>query len=207
MTARDVRFLSVDTMITKSSELLFAILAAGLGTRMGGLKPLAIWRNQTLLERAIKSCRDTNTGDIAVVLGHQHEKVSQVVPAGITVLSNLEYEEGIASSIRTAVSAARQNNYKSLLVLCCDQPLVTGGDLLALISARNPDKPITCAEYAGTYGVPAIFSEPMFDQLMQLTGDRGAKGFILAHKQETSFLTIENAAFDVDSPEQLGVPL
>jgi len=194
-------------MSTKSSELLFAILAAGLGTRMGGIKPLAIFQNQTLLERAIKSCRDTGAGDISVVLGYQHEKVSIVVPEGISILSNPKYEEGIASSIRAAVNAACHQNYKSLLVLCCDQPLVTGSDLLALISARNPDKPITSAEYAGTFGVPAIFDESMFDQLMQLTGDRGAKGFILAHKQRTTFFAMESAAFDVDAPEHLSLSL
>jgi molybdenum cofactor cytidylyltransferase len=190
-------------MRPKSSDLLFVILAAGLGTRMGGLKPLATWRGKTLIECAIKSCTDTASGDIAMVLGHQEDKVSQVVPKSILRLSNPLYEEGIASSIRTAVTATRANGYRFLLLLCCDQPLITSNDLAALIAAKTGDKPITCARYEDTFGVPAVFEETVFDQLLQLRGDRGAKSIIRAHENQTTFLTMENAAFDVDSPEQL----
>jgi molybdenum cofactor cytidylyltransferase len=41
-------------------------------------------------------------------------------------------------------------------------------------------KPIVVSAYADTLGVPALFDRSCFGDLLQLTGDSGAKGIILA---------------------------
>jgi molybdenum cofactor cytidylyltransferase len=185
------------------SKILFAILAAGLGSRLGMTKPLVKWKHTTLLQNIIEVCAATESGDIAVVTGYRHNEVREAVPDGVLILHNEEYAEGIASSIRAAVNAASQGGYKFLMLLCCDQPFIQTDDLIGLIAARQIDRPITAAEYADTFGIPAIFAADVFDDLLALRGDKGAKKLMAPNKERTTLVRLESAAFDLDTPEQL----
>ena len=70
-------------------------------------------------------------------------------------------------------------------------------DLQRLISSHQRDQ-ITCAFYAGSNGVPAIFSKAWFPALMALSGERGAKRLLNSENYPVRAVEMVNAEVDVD---------
>ena len=53
-------------------------------------------------------------------------------------------------------------------------------------------------------GNPCIFSREYYQELMEITGDKGGKQIICAHKEDVVLCETEEAELrDVDVPEQL----
>jgi CTP:molybdopterin cytidylyltransferase MocA len=111
----------------------------------------------------------------AVVVGaHAEQTKAALADLAPIVLVNEAWNEGIASSIRTATSWADARGCAGLLVAVCDQPFLTTEHLDALLDAFHAEgRPIGSA-YAGVIGVPAVFGRREFPELMKLRGDRGA---------------------------------
>jgi molybdenum cofactor cytidylyltransferase len=84
------------------------------------------------------------------------------------------------------------------MLMVCDQPLVQAWHLRRLIDFwRRRGRPIVCSSYAGTVGVPAIFTRDVFGQLMQL-GERGAKQLLLSHLDQCGQISLPEAEVDID---------
>lgn len=150
------------------------VLAAGFSRRLGVPKQSFVYDGETLLDRATRIARDV--ADEVVV---------------VTRENNPEAEEGMASSIRAGVTLAGPD--ARLLILLCDQPLLTADHLRALIAI---DAPIVATGYAGIAGVPAIFAPSLAPELLALRGDRGARAIIEKHGARV--VVFEDAAVDVD---------
>ena len=182
-----------------------AILAAGAGRRFGGCKPLAELAGKPLLQHAIDHCRalDGIVG-ISVILGSDAAAITAGVACnGIAVRINADWREGMASSIRTAVSGVAES-CTHLLLLAADQPRVTPRDLRALLdaAAAAPDAAIAAA-YADTLGIPAVFPRQWFARLDALRGDRGAGSLLRAPGAGVVTVALPGAAFDIDTPAAL----
>jgi len=81
-----------------------------------------------------------------------------------------------------------------------DQPLVRSDDLIALAERfRLGNSLIVASEYSGSFGVPALFGREVFGDLMNLTGDAGAKSIIKQHLDKVSKIKLPAAAIDIDS--------
>jgi CTP:molybdopterin cytidylyltransferase MocA len=116
----------------------------------------------------------------------------------VTPHLNPEAEEGIASSIRTGVRLAGDN--ARILILLCDQPLITIEHLRNLLAI---DAPIVATGYAGIAGVPAVFAPEFVSELLALRGDRGARTVIEAHRDVVRVVPFEDAAVDIDTADDL----
>jgi molybdenum cofactor cytidylyltransferase len=156
------------------------ILAAGFSTRLGTPKQEVVFEGQTLLQRAERLARAV-ADDVIVV----------------TPQLNPDAAEGIASSIRAGVRLAGDSR---ILIMLCDQPLITIDHLRELIAI---DAPIVATGYAGIAGVPAVFAPEFASELLALRGDRGARVVIEAHRTVTRVVTFEDAAVDIDSEDDL----
>jgi molybdenum cofactor cytidylyltransferase len=122
-------------------------------------------------------------------------------PASVVV--NREWQEGMASSIRSGMSQVPGAADGVLLVLA-DQPGVSSEDLRRLAGAwrRQPDS-ILAAQYSGILGVPAIFPRWAFRDLAELRGDRGAQLLLKRYIDRVARLPMPSAAVDIDTPEDL----
>ncbi|HEV7486961.1 MAG TPA: nucleotidyltransferase family protein [Thermoanaerobaculia bacterium] len=156
------------------------ILAAGFSTRLGTPKQDIVFERETLLQRAERLARDV-ADDVIVV----------------TPQLNPDAAEGIASSIRAGVRLAGNSR---LLIMLCDQPLITARHLRELIAI---DAPIVATGYANIAGVPAVFAPEFASELLALRGDRGARVVIEAHRDVTRVVTFEDAAVDIDTADDL----
>ena len=120
-----------------------------------------------------------------------------------SVVVNRDWEEGLASSIRTAVRTAPPRCDGLLLVLC-DQPSVTGDDLKRLYAAwRRHPVLIAAALYAGAPGLPALFPRWTFSDLMELRGDRDVRLILRRNVDQVVRVPMPNAGLDLDTPEDL----
>jgi len=84
-----------------------------------------------------------------------------------------------------------------VLIMLCDQPLITTSYLASLIDQFLNEKITICSGYNGITGVPAIFPRSLFGDLMSLKGDKGA-GSLLKTVNKI-ILDCPLAANDVDT--------
>lgn len=185
------------------------VLAAGAGRRFGGPKPLAVYRGEVLVARALRSVAGGCDAGVTVVVGAAGADVAAAARAAlpaVRVVANADWATGLAGSLRAGL-AAQPAHAAAVLVLLADQPAVTPADLAALRAAwlADPGR-IVAAGFAGTAGVPAILPRGTWPALAALTGDQGART-VIAEAADRIVVPLPNAARDVDTPDDLaGLP-
>lgn len=180
------------------------VLAAGASTRFGSPKQLVRIGDRPLLHAVVGRAVDLSGHAVTVVLGARAAQFTALLrhtPASVIV--NREWEEGIASSIRTGLAQV-PGTTDGVLLMLADQPAITVEDLRRLAGAwrRAPDS-IVAAQYSGIAGVPAIFPRWAFRDLAGLRGDRGAQALLHRYPDRVVRLYMPSAALDIDRPEDL----
>lgn len=161
-------------------RLVAVVLAAGSSSRLGRPKQSIVYEGETLLARVVRLA---------------HEVAEEVIV--VTRENNPDADEGIASSIRTGVRLAGEAR---ILILLCDQPLITADHLRTLIASEAP---IAATLYSGIAGVPAVFAPEFITELLSLQGDRGARVVIERHRTKMDGVPFEPAAVDIDTERDL----
>jgi molybdenum cofactor cytidylyltransferase len=187
-----------------SPALHAAILAAGAATRFGSPKQLVRLAGSPVLHQAIANASLVAGHSVTVVLGaHAREIGPALRQSAVSVVVNRDWEEGLASSIRAAVHSAPAGSEGLMLVLA-DQVAVTGDDLKRLYAAwRRHPVLIAAALHGGAPGLPAIFPRWTFPDLLELRGDRDPRLVIRRNVDQVVRVPMQNAAIDLDTPEDL----
>jgi molybdenum cofactor cytidylyltransferase len=183
-------------------RLAALILAAGGSSRMGRPKQLLPYQNQPLVRRAALAALAVGCDPVTVVVGAQAGAVTKALE-GLEVdgVTNAHWERGIGSSIRAGVARFTANSPDALLLMLCDQPLVTPVSLRRLIDAHAAThKPVCVSAYADTLGPPVLISASLFSDLKSLPDDRGAKVLWTSHSDRVCRVPCPEAATDVDTP-------
>ncbi len=181
------------------ADLTGLLLAAGLGSRLGGGKlsaelegiPLALHAARTLAGEAkwlVAVCNPSNT-----------ELNAALASLGYKIIENGEPERGLSGSLARGIAAAQGDG---LLVCLADMPRVTSAHLDALRQAFDASDhqtiiATTCRE---TRSPPAIFPCAFWDELQATTEDKGARDLLragLAVEAEPAML------IDIDTPADL----
>ena len=190
------------------SRIAGVVLAAGGSKRMGVPKQLLALEGASLVRRAARVVLASRCDDVFVVVGaHAAEVTKEIDDLAVRVLENRRWHEGLASSIRTAVTAAGalpQPAVDAILLTLVDQPAV-GPELLDQLIAALENAPagLVAAEYAGTIGAPALFARRHFPALLALSGDRGGKSILAAHGAAVVTIPFPEGVFDIDTPADL----
>jgi molybdenum cofactor cytidylyltransferase len=181
-----------------------AILAAGPSTRFGSPKQLVRLAGTPVLHQAIANAGLVAGHSVTVVLGaHARDIGPALRQSAVAVAVNRDWEEGIASSIRTAVHSAPPG-CEGLMLVLADQVAVTGDDLKRLYAAwRRHPVLIAAALYGGAPGLPAIFPRWAFSDLLQVRGDRDPRLVIRRNVDRVVRVPMHNAGIDLDTPEDL----
>jgi len=191
-------------MDEQGAGLHAAILAAGAGSRFGGVKQLVRLRGEPVLHELVASAGFVAGQSVTVVLGaHAREIAPALRQRAVSVAVNRGWQEGIASSVRAAVHAAPPGS-AALLLLLADQVAVTADDLRRLHASwkRHPVL-IAAALYHGAPGLPAIFPRWAFTDLLTLRGDRDPRSVLRRNIDRVVRVPMSNAGIDLDTPEDL----
>ena len=187
-----------------SNALWCVLLAAGGSLRLGYPKQLVRAPVRPLMLRAMDAAQSVVPGRVLVVLGAHSLRLRALLArnyAGIPVVKNADWQDGIAGSLVAGVSAVPREA-RGVLVLLSDQPDLRAASLQRLVDAwqRRPGQPVA-AGYAGDFGVPAILPRRLWPQLRSLEGDTGAKAVLRSVGSRMRIVTMPEAAFDVDTSE------
>lgn len=171
------------------------VLAAGASRRLGELKQLVRLQNETLVERAVRVCREAGCNPVVVVLGASADRVREACSFNdALVVVNEGWSEGMGGSVRAGVNALGPG-VNGCVVTACDMPAVSPEHLRKLMTADE----ITASFYAGRRGVPAYFPQSMFERLMELRGDAGAREML----KNAPAVDLAGGEMDVDTIEDL----
>ncbi|GAB3736148.1 hypothetical protein GCM10027594_17250 [Hymenobacter agri] len=180
------------------------LLAAGASTRMGRPKQLLPYHGRTLLRHAAETAEASGCAPVVLVTGALHEElIIEVAGLPIQAVRNLNWESGMASSIQTGLAAVAPAQPRAVLIMLTDQPMVTPALLQQLVAQQQLlQAPIVAAAYGDTLGVPAIFAQAIWPQLMQLQGQQGAVRLIAGLGAAVGRVAFPEGLLDVDTPEQ-----
>jgi molybdenum cofactor cytidylyltransferase len=181
-----------------------AILAAGPGTRFGGVKPLVRLHGEPILHELAAHAAFVAGQSVTVVLGaHAQEIAPALRQRAVSIAVNRGWEEGIAGSVRTAVHSAPPGS-AALLLMLADQVAITADDLIRLHASwkRHPVL-IAAALYQGAPGLPAIFPRWAFSDLLELRGDADPRVVLRRNVDRVVRVPMSNAGIDLDTPDDL----
>jgi molybdenum cofactor cytidylyltransferase len=158
------------------------VLAAGSSERLGRPKQLLPWGDTTLLGHVLDGLDEWPIDEVWVVLGANADEVMAAVDLGEAgVVVNEQPEEGMASSLRVGLDAiARRSRADRVFIVMADQPRIdpeVPKRLLETVTHRLAVVP----RYRYARSNPVLVSRPLWERLMSLTGDVGAKGLFEAH--------------------------
>lgn len=179
------------------------VLAAGLSRRMGRPKLLLEFKGRPVIRHAVERVIAAGLHPVLVVSGPEHDALARAL-AGLEVqfAVNPTPESGQGSSVGVGVSALPAGT-DAVLIALGDQPGVPAEVIPALIEAlKQPGKTIAAPRYADGLGNPVLFGSSVFQELLALGGDRGARSVI---ERDPARLAVVEVASpmprDIDTPE------
>ena len=182
------------------------LLAAGSSSRLGRPKQLIEFQGKKLIKKAIDEAQKSKTDSLVVVLGWNPELIKTGFDSGQTsCVINESWEDGMASSMQSGLRfLLEKEQLDQVILMLVDQPYVESNllDRLILEKERTRKGIVACA-YFETSGVPAIFDQKYFEELLKLKGSDGAKKVILRNKADVFELDFPQGAVDLDTEEDL----
>ena len=151
------------------------VLAAGAGTRAGGPKALMRMPSEqswiALSVAALDAC-----DRVVVVLGAQARIARPLVPAGAEVVVASDWELGMSASLRAGLAAATGD---AALITLVDLPSLPAAVVSRVLAASGP---LRQAVFEGWPGHPVYIAASHWSPVAaSLSGDRGARAYLVAH--------------------------
>jgi molybdenum cofactor cytidylyltransferase len=187
------------------------ILAAGLSTRLPGEDKTWIdIVGRPMISHVVRQSLSSQLNRVIVVLGPSSaaralaEEAVFSNPRLIKVI-NLRPEAGMSESIRVGLGRVDPLSAGAAFILG-DQPFISSGVIDSLIDAfrSNRDK-IVAPLIHGRRSTPVILPVALFPEVMQITGDVGARSVVNRHAENV--IGLEMGALyddtDLDTPDDL----
>lgn len=178
------------------------ILAAGESRRLGEPKQKLLHKGKSLLQHAVRTGVDSACRPVIIILGaYAREIQSYIKDQPVIICQNSQWQEGMASSIRSGIKLLQQEFAVSAAILMvCDQPHVNTELLDDLINKKAATgKDIVASSYNNTLGVPVLFDKKLFPELLLLKGGEGAKKLLLKHKDSLVSIPFPLGSIDIDT--------
>ena len=178
------------------------ILAGGESRKLGTPKQLVEFQGKSLLRNATEVALKCACKPVIVVLGSRAEEIYEAIrDLAVETVTNYEWKDGISTSLRKGLTKL-DSQVEAAIIMLSDQPFVAEKTIRSLIDAyATSGKPIVASRYDGVLGVPALFDREVFDELLALEGDAGARVVIRQSAPERiAAVEAPEAAFDIDTP-------
>lgn len=178
------------------------VLAAGGSTRLGRPKQLLMRDGETLVHRAVRLALETQPSRTLVITGGNGAAVCEAIldlPA--EVVFNLQWQEGLASSLRVAAATLVEDD-AHVLILGCDQPALEHDHLRRLlVGAATSSSGCAATSHAALPGIPVVVNAALLRDAGGLQGDTGLRGLLLRLPAGSTYLLqAPELQFDLDRP-------
>lgn len=163
------------------------VLAAGAGERIGMPKALLRVNGKLFTTRAVETLREAGASPIFVVLGASEYTARMQLIADIgdapdvVLVSNPEYAEGIASSVRSGLLAleASDERPEAAVVLLVDMPGIRS-EAVEKLAARTAPEALAVATWDGSPVHPILLGRDHWGPVAEMVhGDVGARQYFV----------------------------
>jgi molybdenum cofactor cytidylyltransferase len=179
------------------------LLAAGASARLGEPKQLLRFQGETLLRRTAKIALAVSKR-VVVTLGARIEITrKEIADLRVEIVENKDWKTGMSGSIKIGLRQLLTDakELRAVIVMVCDQPFVNTVTLEKAIETFEETKAlIVASEYQNSLGVPALFRQNLFPDLLALDAQNGAKQLIKKYRAQTAVVSFPEGAFDIDTP-------
>ena len=156
------------------------------------------------MRHAVEAALGSNARPVVVVTGNDADAVRAALAGlDVRVIHNPDYAAGMSTSLWRGVAAlADKPDIKAALVCLGDMPRVQAAHLDAIIAAATDDVQIVVPVHERKRGNPVLLHRALFDEVLELRGDVGARAVIERHADRVCQLAIDDPAIllDVDTP-------
>lgn len=192
--------------MSKEKDTAIIILAAGRSSRLGRLKQMVVFQRKTLLQHALDVANESQANKTYLVLGAFREQIIHELDLGLkaVLVENDDWEKGLSHSLNLGLTKAIAEGFSQVIIMLCDQPFVSTEVLDSLISTKNQQQVgIVASAYQGTLGVPVLFDQKYFPELLNLSGEAGAKKILYKHLDDARQVTFPLGYIDIDTEEDV----
>ncbi len=193
-------------MLVMNLPPVIVVLAAGRGSRFDAMRhklaqPLG---TSTVLGQTVGHAIASGLPVVVVTTEPlMAEAASLVAGRDVVLLPGLQRGSaalGMGYSIAAGVAA--RPNASGWLVLPGDMPLVRPASIRA-VAASLASHPVVFAQHLGRRGHPVGFSAELFSDLVQLSGDEGARRVVARYPSHGVEVGDPGVLVDVDTPSDL----
>jgi molybdenum cofactor cytidylyltransferase len=185
------------------------VLGAGRSRRMAPHNKLLIpdKAGKPMIARVVDNVLSSNARPILVVLGHMAEQVEHALGGRpVRYVHAVDYAEGLSASLKAGIAAVPPEASAALVCLG-DMPLVTGRMIDRLLSMYDPDEGrlIVLPTFRGKQGNPMLWDRRFFPEILQISGDSGARFLVGKHAEAVCEVEMADDAVlrDFDTTESL----
>jgi len=184
------------------------VLAAGTASRFreaGGVEPtklVAKIEGKSLVRRVVDAALQSQARPVIVVTGHAAPEVAtELAGCAVSLVHNEQFASGLASSLKAGV-AALDADIAGAIILLADMPFVRAELINRLIGGFKEHRQALAVVpvCAGKRGNPVLVARALFDQIMLLRGDAGARGLVAKAQPVHELAGDETIQTDFDTP-------
>lgn len=185
------------------------ILAAGFSSRMEGKNKLTLeLEGKKIIEHVIIAAQESNLDEILIV--YKDEDIKHIaMQYNLRAIYNENSAEGMSTSLKVGVSSLSKNS-NACLFLLGDMPFVKSKTINTLVkeainqSELDAEKSIIVPFYNGKRGNPVIFGKKYYKEILENTGDLGAREIMKNNLQAVVKVDISDdyENIDIDTPEK-----
>jgi molybdenum cofactor cytidylyltransferase len=185
------------------------VLAAGLSRRMGAAnKLLAVMPDgRTMIAQTVDHVLASAAQPVFVVTGHQDGLIREALSnRPVRFIHAPDFHTGMAASLQAGV-AALAGDIGAVMICLGDMPLVTRETFDRILSAHDAGegRDIIIPTFDGQRGNPVLWGRRFFPELLNLSGDAGARQILHNHMEFVSECPVntDSVLRDFDTPEML----
>lgn len=190
----------------RAPRVAAVVLAAGMSSRMGGAnKLLQDIEGQPMIRRSVEAVLASAAAPVIVVTGRDEGAIRSALEGlSVTFAHNPDFAGGMAGSLKAGIAAVPPDA-DAVLVALGDMPFVAAHHADRLIAAYDEDegRTICIPTHDGKWGNPVLWSRRYFSEMMQITGDKGARELLHAYADRLCEVPMEDTGIlrDFDTPE------
>ena len=190
------------------------LLAAGQSRRMGGPNKLLAelpgsnpGTGVAMVTRVAQRLLASRARPIIAVLGNRADEIDAALGRlPVERVRNPDFADGLSTSLKRGL-AALPEDVDGVLICLGDMPLISGRHLDRLIAVFNPleGRAIIVPTRHGKRGNPVLWAKRFFSEMLQISGDVGARHLIGEHAELVAEVEMDDDAIlvDIDTPEAL----
>jgi molybdenum cofactor cytidylyltransferase len=193
---------------TRAPHVAALVLAAGQSRRMGrNNKLLAEIDGIAMVRRSAENILESRARPVIAVTGHERDRTEAALAGlDLSFAHNQDYADGLSTSLKVGL-AGLDEDIDGILVCLGDMPRVSPETVDKLISAFDPveGRAICVPTWRGKRGNPVLWARRFFEEMMEVSGDVGARHLIGAYADLVVEVEMadDGVMIDVDTPDAL----